>query len=63
VKKEDSRKDFSMVRQNSLYHSKADRKEGHVADKAASGAKRGDSRSRQTMKNISPQAPAGKYHG
>ena len=63
MKKEDSRKDFSMVRQNSLYHSKADRKEGHAAASAASNAKKGDSRSRQKMANITPQAPAGKYHG
>lgn len=63
MKKMDSTKEISMVRQNSLYHSKADRKEGHAAASAASNAKKGDSRSKQTMKNISPQAPAGKYHG
>lgn len=63
MKKMDSTKEMSMVRQNSLYHSKADRKEGHAASNAASSAKKGDSRSKQYAGNISPQAPAGKYHG
>jgi len=46
--------------ENSMYHNKADRKADSVSTPKP---KRGDSRSKQTMGNIKPQAPAGKYHG
>jgi hypothetical protein len=47
-------------RENAEFHHKGDGKPDSVATVKP---KKGDSRSRQTMKNITPQAPAGKYHG
>lgn len=60
MKKMDSTKEISMVRQNSLYHNKADRKADSVATPKP---KKGDSRSKQYSAGITPQAPAGKHHG
>ena len=47
-------------RENSQFHHKGDGKPDAVATVKP---KRGDSRSRQTTKDISPQKACGKFHG
>lgn len=52
-------KDMSKTRQNAVNNSRMD---GKPAMKTPT-PKKGDSRSRSSMKNISPQKPCGKVHG
>ena len=47
-------------RENSQFHHKGDGKPDSVS---MAKPKKGDSRSRQTTKDISPQKPAGRFHG
>jgi hypothetical protein len=50
-----------LSRENDQFHHAKDGKPDSV--KVPGSIKKGDSRSRQTTKDISPQKPCGKFHG